>query len=96
MMDQPGKYGSGDIFGTADNFDAYRISTLLRDRAEGFGKEKRLVLLGYGNFRADHRTAHALLNELEIAHEYRDGPARPHAWNSGWVREAVGLLLKNQ
>ena len=28
-MDRPGKYGSGDIFGTPENFDGYRVSMLL-------------------------------------------------------------------
>jgi hypothetical protein len=28
-----------------------------------------------------------------VSHEYRDGPARKHDWHSGWVAEAVGLLL---
>ncbi len=93
MMDRPGKYGSGDIFATADNFGGYRISTLLKDKADRFQKEKRLILLGYGNFRAEHEQAHALLEKQKVAHEYRDGPARKHDWHSGWVKEAAELLL---
>lgn len=93
MMDKPGKYGSGDIFGTADNFDGYRVGKLLKDKADKFPKEKRLVLLGYGNFRADHEKAHALMDKLKIAHEYRDGPECKHDWHSGWVKEAVELLV---
>ena len=93
MMDAPGKYGSGDIFGTADNFEGYRVGKLLGDKAGKFQKEKRLVLLGYGNFRAEHVQAHALLDKLKVAHEYRDGPERKHDWHSGWVKEAVERLL---
>jgi Putative esterase len=93
MMDEPGKYGSGDIFGTADHFEGYRIRKLLEAKADRFQKEKRLVLLGYGNFRADHEAAHVLLDKLKIAHEYRDGPARKHDWHSGWVKEAAERLL---
>ncbi len=93
MLDKPGKYGSGDIFGTADNFDGYRVNKLLEGKANKLQKEKRLVLLGYGNFRAEHEQAHALLDKLKVAHEYRDGPERKHDWHSGWVREAVELLL---
>ena len=37
---------------------------------------------------------HALLDELKIPHEYRDGPLRKHDWHSGWVSEAVELLLR--
>lgn len=95
MMEKPGKYGSGDVFGTADNFDGYRVSKLLEANADTLQKEKRLILLGYGNFRAEHEQAHALLNKLKIAHEHRDGPDRKHDWHSGWVQEAVELLLKS-
>ena len=93
MMDKPGKYGSGNIFGTPDNFDGYRVSKLLTDKAEKFQKGKRLILLGYGNFRAEHDQAHALMEELKFAHEYRDGPDRKHDWHSGWVKEAVELVV---
>ena len=93
MLDRPGRYGSGDIFGTPENFEHYRIIRLLKTRADIFQKEKRLILLGYGNFRDHHEKAHALMTDLKIAHEYRDGPARAHDWHSGWVAEAAGLLL---
>jgi len=93
MMGKPGIYGSGDIFGTAHNFEDYRVGKLLEDHAEKLRKEKRLVLLGYGNFRAEHEKAHALMDKLKVAHEYRDGPARNYDWHSGWVAEAVELLL---
>lgn len=93
MMDKPGLYGSGPIFGSQENFDAYRITTLLSRQAEHLQSEKRLVLLGYGNFRAEHERAHALMNELKIRHEYRDGPSLKHDWHSGWVEEAVQCLL---
>jgi S-formylglutathione hydrolase FrmB len=93
MMDKPGKYGSGDIFGTPDNFEGYRVGKLLADKADQFQKEKRLILLGYGNFRVEHGQAHALMEKLKIAHEYRDGPARKHDWHGGWVKEAAELLV---
>jgi DNA-binding beta-propeller fold protein YncE/S-formylglutathione hydrolase FrmB len=92
-MDKPGKYGSGDIFGTPENFEGYRVSKLLEDRAVLLQKEKRLILLGYGNFRAEHEKTHDLMMRLKIAHDYRDGPERKHDWHSGWVKEAVELLL---
>jgi S-formylglutathione hydrolase FrmB len=93
MMDRSGKYGSGPVFGTKDNFEGYRVSKLLTDQAEKFQKEKRLILLGHGNFRAEQEQAHALLERLKVAHEYRDGPPRKHDWHSGWVQEAVELLI---
>ena len=93
MLDRPGRYGSGVIFGTAENFEHYRITRLLKTRADILQKEKRLYLLGYGNFRGEQEKVHALMTALKIAHEYRDGPARKHDWHSGWVAEATGLLL---
>lgn len=93
-MDGPGKYGSGAIFGTKENFQSYRVSELLARSAERLRKEQRLLLLGYGNFRDEHQRTHAQLATLEIPHEYRDGPSRKHDWHSGWVEEAVELLLE--
>jgi hypothetical protein len=93
MMDRPDRYGMGDIFGTQENFEKYQISRLLETQAGKFQKEKRLFLLGYGNFRDHHDRAHALMDKLKIVHEYRDGPARKHDWHSGWMTEAVEWLV---
>ena len=93
MMEKPGAYGSGDIFGTADNFAGYRVSKLLEANAAKFAKESRFVLLGYGNFRDHHKQAHDLMDKLKVLHEYCDGPSRKHDWHSGWVKEAAELLL---
>lgn len=94
MMDKPGKYGSGEIFGTQANFEKYCVRQLLKaNRAE---LNERLILMGHGNFRTEHEQAHSLLNELKIAHLYRDGPLRKHDWHSGWVGEAVELLLSKE
>jgi hypothetical protein len=93
MMDRPGKYGSGPIFGTDENFAGYRIATLLERNAALLRDDKRLLLFGYGNFRDEHRKAHELMDRLRIAHEYRDGPARLHDWHSGWVKDAAEWLL---
>jgi enterochelin esterase-like enzyme len=92
-MDAPGKYGSGDIFGTRDNFEKYRITKLLEERAGKVGNGQRLIMLGYGGFREEHKTVHALMERLKIVHEYRDGPKRQHDWHSGWVAEAVEFLV---
>lgn len=40
MMDKPGKYGSGDIFGTQVNFESYCIGKLLEGNAEKFQKKE--------------------------------------------------------
>lgn len=88
----PTKYGMGPIFGTQANFEQYRIETLLRREAARLGEKPRLVLLGYGNFREQHVRVHEEMLRWGIPHVYRDGPARKHHWDSGWVGEAVELL----
>jgi hypothetical protein len=95
MMDGPGRYGSGPIFGTEENFRGYQVSQLLKDRAAELVGKPRLVLTGYGGFRDQHDAAHRLMNELGIQHIYRDGPERKHDWQSGWLAEGVELLLKS-
>lgn len=92
MMDAPGKYGSGDIFGDRANFARYQVTRLLEQQAGKLGKDTRLGVFGYGGFRKEHQAAHELLERLKIAHEYKDGPARKHDWHSGWVAEAVEFL----
>ena len=92
-MTRIGKYGNAPIFGTQENFEAYCVASLLRQHAKQLGSETRFVLTGIGNFRQQHEDIHALLNELHIPHAYRSTPLRKHTWGSGWVPEAVELLL---
>jgi len=93
MMGRPGPFGSGSIFGSDQNFERYRIARLLRECGDALGDAPRLILLGYGGFRDDHVAAHRLMDQLGVAHVYRDGPHREHHWHSGWVEEAAELLL---
>lgn len=93
MMAWPSKYGSVPIFGTKENFEQYQISALLNKRAGDLGKDKRLIMMGYGNFRGETDAAHALMDQLNISHEFVAGAQRKHEWGSGWVPEAVKLLL---
>jgi len=93
MMDRIGKYGSSNIFEVQANFEKYRVAGLLRMQGKTLGGDKRLILTGYGNFRQEHEQIHSLMDELKIPHEYRDGPQRKHDWHSGWVPEAVELLI---
>ena len=94
MMPEPGKYGSGPIFGSAENFRAYQLTELVRRQAKQLGPSPRLVHLGYDNFRAEHVGFEALLNELNVPHVYQSGPQRKHVWQSGWVEDAVRLLVE--
>lgn len=97
MMDRPDRYGKDDIFGNQENFEKYQISKLLEKKAQRFQKDKRLALLGHGVFHTDHEKIHALMDELKIDHDYHpDGPEMKHVWYSGWVMEAVELLMTGQ
>ncbi len=96
MMDRPGRYGSAEVFGTPENFESYRLTSLLKRRADRLGEEARLIHLGRGNFADQHEAFEALLAELGVPHVYRDGPRREHTWSSGWVPEAVELLVRGR
>ena len=85
----------GPIFGTHDNFEHYQVTRLLPNRTELLRAEPRLFHLGYDNFREHHEAVEAILTAQNIAHTYRDGPKRNHNWESGWLQEAVELLVAN-
>ena len=89
----PHNFGMGPIFGTQANFESYRVETLLSTQAACLGDKPRLVLVGYGNFRQQHVRIHEEMVRWGIPHIYRDGPTRKHHWASGWVPEAVELLV---
>lgn len=92
-QDRPDRFGMGPIFGTPENFERYRVSALLERQAAELRGEARLVLTGYGNFRAHHEAIHEQLLRLGIPHVYVDGPPRWHHWETGWIEEAIRLLL---
>jgi len=94
-MTKVGKYGNLPIFGTQENFNEYQITKLLRN-FKSDDRQPRLLMTSYDAFRAHHQDAHKLLQELAIPHIYRDGPYRKHHWESGWVGEAVELLLNSE
>ncbi|MCA9246302.1 MAG: hypothetical protein KDA42_04275 [Planctomycetales bacterium] len=94
MLDRPGRYGSGPIFATPENFANYQLTRLAQECCASFQHDRqRINLLGYGNFRAEHQAFHAFLEQQSVAHVNRDGPPRKHHWNSGWLDEAVELLV---
>jgi esterase/lipase superfamily enzyme len=95
MMDAPGKYGSGPIFGTAENFGRYQISSLLQQRAADLRKESsRLMLIGQGNFQKEHVQIKDQMEAVQIPHTWIEGSVREHSWNSGWLPEAFEFLSK--
>ncbi len=92
VMQKPDQFEMGDVFGTQENFEKYRVSTLLGQRAAKL-VDCRLILMGYRFFRAEVTETHERMTVLGIPHVYRDGPQRQHDWHSGWLEEAVKLLL---
>jgi len=96
MLEAPGRYGSGPIFGTAENFSHYHLAARIESAGELLGSEPRLIHLGYGNFRTEHRRMEELLLQHDVPHVYQDGPQREHHWNSGWLADAVRLLVRDR
>jgi len=99
-VERPVPFGMGGIFGDQENFEKYRITRLLEQRADQLARPSRsnqaprLALLGYDNFRQHHVAAHERMDALKIPHIYRDGPKRKHHWQSGWLPEAVGPIAE--
>ena len=77
-------YGAGQVFGTQDHFESYRVLPAAMGCMSLTDGPPRLVLTGFDNFRSQHETAHRQLEEWRVPHIYRDGPQRKHVWNSGW------------
>lgn len=96
MMDRPGMYGSGPIFGTKDNFSRYQMTRLIESRGRRLGGATRLIHLGHDAFASHHERFEALLERLEIPHVHRAGPRRPHVWGSDWLPAAADLLLADE
>ncbi len=100
MKSLPDQFGMQSIYGSAENFQHYRLDSLLRDRADrlrpqfGNPAESRLIHLGYDNFREHHQRAELLLTELGIPRQFADGPKREHTWHSGWLADAVKRLCE--
>jgi enterochelin esterase-like enzyme len=84
------------ILGTTQNYENYRVTTLLQQRADLLKlSPPRLFMTGYYfSFTFDMESQiHRLLEGLQIPHYYDPGYYRPHNWNSGWVAQAVDQLL---
>jgi hypothetical protein len=88
----PDAWGMAEIFGTQQNFDNYQIFALLRQHGKTAGRTHRIVLMGYGLFRDDVAQAHALMTELGVLHIYSNQQFSKHAWDPGWIAEAVQSL----
>jgi len=92
MKIRPDEYEMPDLYGNHQNFDSYCIPYLLTRRADYFRRTNRLYIAGYDVFRRSMNEAHQLMVELEILHDYEDGPYRKHRWDSGWMEAAASAL----
>jgi hypothetical protein len=93
-MQEVGRYGNGPIFATQANFAQHRITNLLNAQASVLKQGgTRLILAGCSNFRSEMQQIDRQMTSLGIPHEFRDRPYRAHSWTSGWVPEAVELLM---
>ena len=92
-LDRPGPYGSGPIFGSRENFEKYRVESLLKKNVGRLGSSKRLALLGhFVNFRKQHEKARSWMNSLKIQHHWHKGQRWKHSWESGWLPRAIELI----
>ncbi|MEM9586650.1 MAG: sulfatase-like hydrolase/transferase [Planctomycetota bacterium] len=83
-------------WGTPENFAAYRLTNLIRTHGKALGDEPRLFYFNTEGKRAvGGIEIHRLLVEQEIPHRYVMEPYREHAWDSGWLPEAVSFLVAN-
>lgn len=83
-------------WGTRENFERYRLSTLIRTRGKALGNEARLFYFNVEGRRGPGGEAlHRLLVEYEIPHRYVYEPHREHRWDSGWLPEAIDFLFRN-
>lgn len=81
-------------FGSLENFEKYRISTLVKKRGKALGAEARIFYYNTEGKRAlGGEGIHRLMVELEIPHRYLFEPKRPHRWDSGWIPQAVEFLV---
>jgi len=90
--ERPDAWGMDVVFGKGENFESHRVLGLLAERAPALRGSKRLAISGHGRFREHMRAAHAMLESLGVAHEYADGPALAHRWDSGWIEKVVAWL----
>jgi len=83
-------------FGTKENFEKYRISTLLKEKVSQLGAAPRLFYYNVEGKRGWGGTKiHQLMVELGMPHRYLYEPKRKHRWDSGWIPEAVAFLVEN-
>jgi hypothetical protein len=82
------------LFGGEENFEKYRLTTLLKERGGQLGDQTRLFYYNTEGRRGPGGAEiHKLMVELGIPHLYLYEPHRKHSWESGWIPAAVRFLV---
>lgn len=82
------------IFGSRENFEKYRLSTLLKTRGKELGPNPRLFYYSTEGKRAvGGSKLHQQMVDLSFPHRYRFEPKRKHRWDSGWIPTAIDFLV---
>lgn len=90
--DEPNQYKMDEVFASKEHLAEHFVPRLVRERAALLRAQTRLAVLGHDVFGEDMRKLHELLEELTIPHYYANDIQRKHAWDSGWIEEAVNFL----
>jgi hypothetical protein len=86
-----------DFWGSAENFERYRLSNLVKIHGSKLGPETRLLYyVPVGNRALGGARFHQFLVEKNIPHRYVFEPRRRHSWESGWMPEAVAFLFSDR
>ncbi len=81
-------------WGSRENFEANRLSNLIKTRGKELGDEARLFYINTQGTRGMGGVEiHRLLVEHDIPHRYLMEPYRKHAWDSGWIPAAMEFLV---
>jgi Putative esterase len=86
--------GSAGNYGTDANFQAnYRLSSsFLTAHKAPFTSANRIWIGGYSAFQQDMASYDSLLTQAGIKHTTETPTPTSHAWNSGWVPQALAAL----
>lgn len=91
--DDWGPMGLSRVFGTKDAMLTSLPTSLVRERADHLQDRPRLVL-GVGHYwRAQTTRYHALLDEFQVPHVWRDDLTQAHRWDSGWLAPMAEALI---
>ncbi len=94
MTEQDLKWGSARHFGTPEQAKPYVPLHLVKEHAgELRSSPPRLTIVGSNIFGKHTRQFHERLESLHIPHHYSNDLKVKHHWESGWVAEALALMM---